>query len=314
MSASEPFAAWPELAGLARFLDRQAGRIFFFDSGAIGTGGAYGASGAQGASAHLPIVLVHGLGDEADSFRHLFPLLSAKRRVLALDLPGFGRSVASGRVTVRSSAAALVALLEAETPNGAIVAGSSLGAVVAEAASFRRPDLVKGLVFMDGGLPTPPTGGVDALPMLIPFVGERHYRALRGRPEAAYASLAPYYADLSGLPEADRAFLAARVVDRVESDSQLAAYYSLMRSLAAAIIFRQKRYAKRLASSPTRLLALWGAADRVVPIEGADLLAKTAPRARVHVVEGAGHLPHQEAPAAVAACLEEFAIEIESPT
>ena len=39
-----------------------------------------------------PLVLLHGLGDEADTWRHVLPLLQADYRVIAPDLPGFGRS------------------------------------------------------------------------------------------------------------------------------------------------------------------------------------------------------------------------------
>src|SRR5262249_23553637 len=39
-----------------------------------------------------PLILIHGLGDEADTWRHVLIPLSQQYRVIALDLPGFGRS------------------------------------------------------------------------------------------------------------------------------------------------------------------------------------------------------------------------------
>ena len=38
------------------------------------------------------MVLIHGLQDEADSWRHVFKPLAQRHHVIALDLPGFGRS------------------------------------------------------------------------------------------------------------------------------------------------------------------------------------------------------------------------------
>lgn len=39
-----------------------------------------------------PVLLIHGLGDEADTWRHVFPLINVDYRAIAPDLPGFGRS------------------------------------------------------------------------------------------------------------------------------------------------------------------------------------------------------------------------------
>jgi pimeloyl-ACP methyl ester carboxylesterase len=296
--------AHESIAGMGRSLGLGAsGELFFFDSAAPN-----GAGCVAGRAA--PIVLVHGLGDEADSFRHLIPGLARGRRVLAPDLPGFGRSVAKRRVNLGFCLDALIGLLEAETPDGAILAGSSLGAVVCELAAIRRPGLVKGLVFMDGGFPTPASTGSSLLSTLIPFVGEKSYRSLRGKPDIAYGTLHPYYADLDALPGTDRAFLAERVVERVESESQMRAYFSLFRSLAFAAIFRQKSFARDLAALDKPLLLLWGSEDRVVPASGLDLLAATAKGASTALIEGAGHLPHQERPEACLEAMEKFLASI----
>jgi pimeloyl-ACP methyl ester carboxylesterase len=185
--------------------------------------------------------------------------------------------------------------------------GSSLGAAIAEELSFRRPDLAKGLVLVDGGLPTPPAGGGGLAANLLPGLGERRYRAFRGRPEAAYASLEPYYADISALGAEDRVFLAERVVERVESESQLRAYFSLFRSLVGLALFGRSRQKRLLAASPTPLLILWGREDSIIPCEGALFLAGIAPRARVAILDHCGHLPHQEAPEAVAREILDFA-------
>jgi pimeloyl-ACP methyl ester carboxylesterase len=51
-----------------------------------------------------PLLLLHGMGDDADTWRHLFLPLSRFFRVIAPDLPGFGRSPAGRRPTSAGSA------------------------------------------------------------------------------------------------------------------------------------------------------------------------------------------------------------------
>ena len=47
-----------------------------------------------------PVLLVHGVGGWAENWRAVMrPLAATGRRVLALDLPGFGESEAPGRVS-----------------------------------------------------------------------------------------------------------------------------------------------------------------------------------------------------------------------
>ena len=71
--------AYPSLDGFGRKirLPKAGLEVFYYDAG------------KQDKPAAL---LVHGLGDEADTWRHLIKPLSQFWRVIAPDLPGFGRS------------------------------------------------------------------------------------------------------------------------------------------------------------------------------------------------------------------------------
>ena len=40
----------------------------------------------------MPVVLLHGIGASVEVWSATFPALDGHRRVLAVDLPGFGRS------------------------------------------------------------------------------------------------------------------------------------------------------------------------------------------------------------------------------
>jgi Predicted hydrolases or acyltransferases (alpha/beta hydrolase superfamily) len=292
MKRAASMESWPQLARYAKHVEIEGiGSLFCYDT----------------ASPNSPVVvLVHGLGDEADSWRHLMPLLAKGARIIALDLPGFGRSTAARRVTLGLCADAVIGLLEAEGIARATIVGSSLGAAVAQLAAMRDSGRIAALGLVDGGIPGLAAKG-GAWRMLAPGLGERSYAGLRGRAEAAYASLAPYYADIAALAEEDRAFLRARVVQRVESDSQMRAYFSLLRSLALWASVYRGLFRKGLADFEGPVLVAWGEKDSVAPPSAAELLSGIAKRATKLVIAGAGHLPQQERPEPLAAAILELA-------
>jgi pimeloyl-ACP methyl ester carboxylesterase len=139
---------WPAIAPLGGLVDAglATGRLFAYDS-------ARGAEPSATGGALPPILLVHGLGDEADSWRHFIPLLAPRARVIAPDLPGFGRSESRARVGVSACVRAILGLLDASSIGRAVFVGSSLGAVISEIVAFRAPERCAALALVDGGLP-----------------------------------------------------------------------------------------------------------------------------------------------------------------
>jgi pimeloyl-ACP methyl ester carboxylesterase len=308
---------WPALADAAKYLEFDDGTLFYYadyaDEGVA----------ARDPGAKKPLlVLIHGLGDEADSWRALIPLLRDRCRILAPDLPGFGRSVAPGKISVKRHIRAIIRLLEEEADgNPAVLAGNSLGALIAEGAVVSRPDLVKALVLIDGGLPLAAKPDRGLLFLCLPFLGKRWYRHFRGDHEAAYRSLFPYYADIESLPEADRRFLRERVIERVESAAQERAYFASLRSMVWTSLTAGPRFLKGLTAFLTggpapapdgtpgasnKLLLLWGEKDLILPPTAAYPLRHAFPEAAFTLISGAGHLPHQENPAETAAAILRF--------
>lgn len=244
-------------------------------------------------------VLLHGLGDEADSWRKVLPLLSGHGRVLAPDLPGFGRSDHPRRAyTLNFYADTIIGLLEALKVTQAVLVGSSMGAALALRIATRRPDLIERLVLVDGP-PIRARINQAQLMFLIPGQGERIYNGLRASQDAAYATLQPYYANLGALPPEDQAFLRERVWARVWSDDQRRAFFSTFRWLALEGLLGNPSPAKlRSLSVPTTIV--WGDKDRIVPLESGRTLAEWIPGAKLQVIPDCGHLPQQEKPEALA--------------
>ncbi len=272
------FAPHPSLAPFAN----QAGGMFFFDS-------------SQGSQS---IVLIHGNGDEADTWRHLFLPLAKQYRVIAPDLPGFGRSQTQ-ESSIQGFARSLLGLLdELQLPTVHLV-GSSLGAVVAASLASTAPTRVQSLCLIGGAAPT--LGGLQVTPAIAPLLefgrGEAYYNGLRqAGQDAAFATLKPYYHDLEALPKTDLEFLHQRVWERVQSDTQRDAFFAALRSLFAPIPLEL--------AMPTQLI--WGETDQIIPISHAQQMLIEVPQARLEVVAKAGHLPHQEQPETTLAILLPF--------
>ena len=279
--------SWPSLAPYGKYFYVPGGELFYYDTI------------SDDATNKPAIVLIHGLGDEADTWRHVFPLLvAAGYRVIAPDLPGFGRSVWKGRINMHCHCNAILRLLTAAGIAGpgspAVLVGSSLGAAVSEMAACARPDLVKGLLLIDGCFPIENKIDKGLLKLMLPSVGRIWYRSFRKNHKAAWESLYPYYNDLDAMSGEDREFLRERVIARVESENQERGYLSTMRSMNVFFIFNGRRISRGIKTYHGKIAILWGEKDRILPVEKTALFRGLRPDVKITLISGAGHLPHQE--------------------
>jgi pimeloyl-ACP methyl ester carboxylesterase len=92
-------------------------------------------------------VLLHGLGGSHLSWIQAAPGLAGLGRVLALDMPGFGRSPKAGRPTrLMDQQRLLHRFVEAETNGPVVLAGHSMGGVVAILEAAMEPERVAGVI------------------------------------------------------------------------------------------------------------------------------------------------------------------------
>jgi pimeloyl-ACP methyl ester carboxylesterase len=288
-----PMAPWPALAPFSREvrLPRHKLTLFTFQAGD---------------PAAPPALLIHGLGDEADTWRHIIPPLAERYRVVALDLPGFGRSDKPDvAYTPDFMEQVLLEFLDVLGFDNVLLMGNSLGAMLAQALAPKIPERIRGLALLDGTM-VAGSGriGLSMRLFALPKVGEYLYTRLRRDPDGAYASLRPFYFDLDGLPQADRDFLYQRVNERVWSDGQRRAYFSVLRTTARWQRRIQAGLPKLLENVATPTLAVWGEADAIVPLQRGRALVEMQPNARLVTIARAGHLPQQERPDAVLEALE----------
>lgn len=118
------------------------------------------------------IVLVHGWASSIATWGHQLPALSSRARVLAVDLPGHGRSKPpEAGYSMRGFADAVAAAMDdAGVPRGVIV-GHSNGTPVALEFARRYPDRALGVVAVDGAL-KPVMGPEQMDAMFAPFRAE----------------------------------------------------------------------------------------------------------------------------------------------
>lgn len=244
----------------------------------------------QGSGEDTLVLLSSGAHDRHD-FDELRALIPERWRTIALDWPAHGESPA-GDAPASAMRLADVAehAVERLAPQGAIVLGNSVGGFSAARLAIRRPELVRGLVIVDGG-------GFAGRPLHV-----RAFCALMAQPRflrAVYPSFSALY--MHAHTDADRRARDTGV-RTTRHDPGLRAVCELWRSFASAE-HDLRREAPTIAA-PT--LVIWGKRDPVIPVKVATRIAHTIPGAQLAVLDS-GHVPHTSDPQAFAAHLIPFA-------
>jgi pimeloyl-ACP methyl ester carboxylesterase len=99
-----------------------------------------------------PLVLVHGLGATRRHWESVAPQLAADRRVVAVDLPGFGESPRGETFSVKRATSQLTALIRRLGLEECCLVGHSMGGLVVLSMAHTEPDLVGRIVLVDAQL------------------------------------------------------------------------------------------------------------------------------------------------------------------
>jgi pimeloyl-ACP methyl ester carboxylesterase len=256
------------------------------------------------------IVLLHGLGGFAESWRHTIDTLAARATVFAVDLPGFGRS-AKPRAVYRLEyfARALHGFLDAMGIAQASLVGHSLGGAVAVTYALTHPARVERVALVAALVPGfgfRMSWGYRLV--ALPVVGE--VLALCGRAPIYKAAIArcfhaPRASEVDFLIEHDypvRTCAEAR-----------AAWLSTARHIRADFVNHRADYRRAIATLDLPVLFVHGRQDPAVAPEHATEAAAGFPRAGLRWVDACGHFPHLEHAQAVNGWLAEFLIGRPAP-
>jgi pimeloyl-ACP methyl ester carboxylesterase len=237
-------------------------------------------------SGDVAVVFVHGFLDDGHVWdRTIAALQTPGIETVQLDLAGAGaRADATGTFTFERLAADVGAVVD-RVAKPFVIVGHSMGAPVAELVAAARTERALGLVLLT---PVPLAGMRLPDPVVEPF------RALGGDAEAQRAARRQLAVNLS---EADLDRLGTAGL-RMWPETVRALVYSWNTGHADAP--EPSRYAGPV-------LVVRGGGDGFVTKElVATAVAPRFPAAQTVVVDGAGHWPHVEQPAAVASHLDRF--------
>lgn len=144
---------------------------------------------AQGRGDGPPLLLLHGGMMTLEEWGPILPALAARRRVLALELEGHGRTTDLERpLTLAQMARDVSGFIDAAAGGPVDLMGYSMGAMVALGAAIARPDRVRRLVLVAGA-----RRREDFYPRILAQWPAMTAAALAGTPmEAAYRKVAPH--------------------------------------------------------------------------------------------------------------------------
>jgi pimeloyl-ACP methyl ester carboxylesterase len=241
------------------------------------------------------LVLLHGIGSAAASFRYQLETLSARFRVLAWDAPGYGAStpLATKHPDASDYATALDAWLAALGVDRCHVVGHSLGTLIAARFALEQPKRVVSLTLASiakGHGELPPAERQRLLAQRLDDLAElgQHGMAAKRGPR------------LLGPPATETMRrMVVETMARIHPDGYAQAARLLSTGDIAADIARLP------AGLPIQVIV--GEADVITPPATCLDIAAACSAASMHVIPGAGHAVYLEKPQQFNRLLADFA-------
>ena len=229
------------------------------------------------------LVLVHGLGGSSAVWSDDIDILAKTYRVIAPDLPGYGKSDRPrADYSIDYHAAMLKEFIDALGESKVAIAGNSMGGWIAAVFTLNNPEKVSHLILVDSaGLHRETYPPIS----LNPSTKEEQKALLLG-----------LYADPS------------RVTERMINDQW--EYRRDIRATVQATLDSLKTKMplldSRLADIKIPTLIIWGKQDTLIPLEFAGQFAKGIHGSKLVVIDKAGHLPQSEQPRAFCRAVKRF--------
>jgi pimeloyl-ACP methyl ester carboxylesterase len=222
------------------------------------------------------LVLVHGAGGSSTYWSNQLSELSKEARVIALDLPGHGKSdPLKERPTVELYAEHTVAFINGVKLGKVILLGHSMGGWIVQLIALEHPKILEKLVIVDSSASFPPrTGNTDSF-----------RRAASLDANALAASLFSQ----KTLMKTD----AASLLKQIRGDMDpVSALNVLLRDFDLG---GTNDFSARLKEISVPTLIVHGA-DDMIPVSLADYLHKNIKGSKLEIILDAGHMVMMEKP------------------
>lgn len=253
-----------------------------------------------------PVVLVPGLFGSAFGFRKLVPLLTAAGyRSIVIEPLGIGSSSRPRKAnySLTAQAGRIAAVLDSLGVRQALLIAHSIGGSEAFRLAYHRPDLVRGLVSIEGG-PTE-TAVTPAFRRALRFAP---WIKLFGGIRLIKRKIRGLLIDSSG----DASWVTDAAVDGYTAGAARDLDATLRAYLAMADAREPEKLAPHLVDvrCPVRLVVGGVRHDGDVGAGEVALLQRTVPSFALDSVPGAGHFIYEEQPGAVLAAVSRLAASV----
>jgi pimeloyl-ACP methyl ester carboxylesterase len=248
-----------------------------------------------------PVLLIHGIGRSLEDWDEQHDLLSARHRVISVDLPGSGWSdplpYLATLERISSWLQDFLDELGVRTPVHLV--GNSLGGAVAMTFAAQHSDRVRDLVLVSSA------GFGHEVALGIRLLALRPLAWLLLRPNRTRSARA-----VRGLFH-DPTFVTPERIAHTHALSQrpTGAILQTARQLGTFRGVREPwrtELLARMADLDIPILVTWGAKDLILPAVHLEAARAALPTVRTHLFEDTGHLPQIERAEQFAELVEEF--------
>jgi pimeloyl-ACP methyl ester carboxylesterase len=243
-------------------------------------------------SGGVPVLFVHGLGGNWTAWLQNLTEVARDRRVIAVDLPGFGASApSSDGISIPGYSRTLQRFCDHLGLDELVVAGSSLGGWVAADLTLRAPERVRALVLADAaGIVPTRTERFKAVAMMRGAelgapLAPRFRAAVAGRRRVRSWALKYTVAD-PGRLAADLVYMA---LPTAPDPGFGPAFTAARRSWSDG-------WCDQLTEIDCPTLIVWGERDALLPLRHGREYARRIVGSELHVIPEAGHIPMFERP------------------
>lgn len=225
----------------------------------------------------VPLILIRGLGSNADHWYAQVPAFSKNYKVITFDNRGIARSSdPGGDFSVPMMAKDTLALMDTLGLQRAHVLGLSMGGMIAQELVINHPDRIIGLILVSthcgGSEQVRPSAEVDDLFQKMVYVADAESKI----------KAAPTLFDrqtLENFPEIAKRYAEISLKHPVSSVTLVKQWQAVLKHDSFS----------RLPKITLPTLVLTGSTDLLIPPANSKILADRIPGAELHVVPGGGH-------------------------